>query len=74
MRLTALGTKIFGQEDLLRLLRALASAGEPHGAKYRQALHDVGLAVGVELSLPTIRTWYVVEPETAILGQHERGE
>jgi len=60
----SVGTMIFSREDIRRILEALASAGEPHGAKYRQALHDVGLAVGAVLVEPQPVTWRVVDAIT----------
>lgn len=47
-----MGLSLWFREDVLRILRALASAGLDHGPEYRQALYDVALAFGVEASLP----------------------
>lgn len=47
-----MGLSLWFREDVLRILQALASAGIGHGPEYRQALHDVALAFGVEVSSP----------------------
>ncbi len=47
-----MGLSLWFREDVVRILRALASAGIAYGPEYRQALHDVALAFGVEVSSP----------------------
>ncbi len=46
-----MGLSLWFREDVIRILRALASAGIGHGPEYRQALHDVALAFGIEGSI-----------------------
>lgn len=42
--------EVYYQNDIRRVLLALASAGRANGPDYRQALYDVALAFGVQLS------------------------
>ena len=42
-----MGLDLWFREDVQRILAALASAGEAHGAAYLKALTDVSIAFGV---------------------------
>ena len=42
--------EVFYQNDIRRVLLALASAGQLNGPGYRRALQDAALAFGVDLS------------------------
>ena len=61
--------EIFYPQDAIRILNALASAGELQGPEYHKALHDVALAFGVNLASIELRLpWRIVDAEAEVIG------
>ena len=60
-----MGLDVWYPQDVVNILRAVASAGELHGPEYHKALNDVALAFGVEFgdSVSVILVWRVVDAE-----------
>jgi hypothetical protein len=57
--------EVWYPQDVINILRALASAGELQGPEYRKALDDVALAFGVGSgdSVSGLLPWRVVDAE-----------
>jgi hypothetical protein len=51
-----MGLDLWFQADVIRILLALASAGSERHPAYQEALHDVGLAFGVNVTVLTGET------------------
>jgi hypothetical protein len=54
--------ELWYREDVIRILNAVAHAGELQGAEYHKAIRDVARAFGVhdELDLPAVEAGYRV--------------
>jgi hypothetical protein len=71
-----MGLDMWFKPDIMRILTALASAGEQNGPQYRQALSDVALAFGIDFPPPP--PWYAVMPASCrrlvtLHDEEERG-
>jgi hypothetical protein len=72
----AMSLEVYYQQDVARILTALASAGDRYGPEYHKALADVALAFGLKQP-PVATVWHlscttstgrVVEAEVQPMG------